>query len=129
MKTKTPQMYLLLAGASAIALNFAAPSATAQEDTERKLGTILVTTQKTEESIQDVPIAVSAFDEEALEKLQLAGGPDLVKTIPNVNFTKGNCSGFNFRIRGIGVDSVATSADAGVGVHQNDVPSSVEPPV
>lgn len=115
------QTCALLAGASAMALLSAAPVAIAQED-ERTLGTVVVTTQKRAESIQDVPIAVSAFDEESLEKLQLAGGPDLVKTIPNVNFTKGNFDGFNFRIRGIGDDAVSTSSDAGVGVHMNDVP-------
>lgn len=116
---------ILLAGASVAAMALAAPAVTAQEDDEantRTLSAVVVTTQKKSESIQDVPIAVSAFDEEALDKLQLAGGPDLVKTIPNVNFTKGNFGGFNFRIRGIGVDAVSTSADAGVGVHLNDVP-------
>lgn len=113
-----------LAGASVAALSLAAPAAIAQDDAEtsRTLDAVVVTTQKKAESIQDVPIAVSAFDEESLDKLQLAGGPDLVKSIPNVNFTKGNFGGFNFRIRGIGVDAVSTSADAGVGVHLNDVP-------
>ena len=113
---------ILLAGASALSLSFA-PSALAQNaESERTLSTVLVTTQKTEESIQDVPIAVSAFDESSLEKLQLAGGPDLVKAIPNVNFTKGNFTGYNFRIRGIGLDAVSTTGDNGVGVHVNDVP-------
>jgi outer membrane receptor protein involved in Fe transport len=113
-----------LAGASVLAMGLLAPAAVAQEDGEstRTLSTVTVTTQKVEESIQDVPIAVSAFDEEALNRLQLTGGPDLVKSIPNVTFTKGNFTGFNFKIRGIGVDSVAQSGDAGVGVHQNDVP-------
>nr|WP_070958714.1 TonB-dependent receptor [Hyphomonas sp. Mor2] len=124
MKVSRRSNYVLFAGASALALSVAAPAAIAQDQDEeaRTLGTVLVTTQKTEESIQDVPIAVSAFDEEMLESMQLAGGPDLVKAIPNVNFTKGNFGGFNFRIRGIGVDAVTTSADAGVGIHMNDVP-------
>ena len=124
MKVSRRSNYVLLAGASALALSLAAPAAVAQDQDEdaRTLGTVVVTTQKTEESIQDVPIAVSAFDEEALDAMQLAGGPDLVKAIPNVNFTKGNFGGFNFRIRGIGVDAVTTSADAGVGIHMNDVP-------
>jgi len=126
MKVPRQSNCILLAGASALALTMAAPAAIAQDQDQdedaRTLGTIVVTTQKTEESIQDVPIAVSAFDEEALERLQLAGGPDLVKSIPNVAFTKGNFTGFNFKIRGIGADLVAQSGDAGVGVHQNDVP-------
>lgn len=126
MKVSRRSNCILLAGASALALTLAAPAAIAQDqdqdDDARTLGTVVVTTQKTEESIQDVPIAVSAFDEDALDAYQLAGGPDLVKAIPNVNFTKGNFGGFNFRIRGIGVDAVTTSADAGVGIHMNDVP-------
>ena len=128
MTQKKPEKYLMLAGASMLAMSWLVPAAVAQDATEqadaqRKLGTVLVTTQKTEESIQDVPIAVSAFDEESLEKLQLAGGPDLVKTIPNVSFSKANFGGsYNFKIRGIGADLVAQSGDAGVGVHQNDVP-------
>lgn len=125
MSRNTDSKYVLLAGASALALSFLG-TAQAQEDTtaedSRRLGTVTVTTQKVEQSIQDVPIAVSAFDEEALNKLQLAGGPDLVKSIPNVSFTKGNFTGYNFKIRGIGADLVAQSGDAGVGVHQNDVP-------
>ena len=126
MNVSRRSIYILLAGASALALSGTASVASAQADNEdaeqRTLSTVVVTTQKTEESIQDVPIAVSAFDEESLDKLQLAGGPDLVKSIPNVNFTRGNFTGFNFRIRGIGVDAVSTAADAGVGVHLNDVP-------
>jgi len=122
--TKRPNL-ILMAGASAMAITAAAPLAIAQEeapDERRTMSTVVVTTQKKAESIQDVPIAVSAFDEEALENLQLAGGPDLVKSIPNVSFTKGNFTAANFKIRGIGADVVATSGDAGVGVHQNDVP-------
>ena len=42
--------------------------------------------------------------------------------MPNLSFTKGQFTGFNLKIRGIGVDVVATSGDAGVGIHQNDVP-------
>lgn len=121
MKIPTHLKCALHLGASSLVVSALAPAVLAQ-DSERKLDAVVVTTQKQAESIQDVPIAVSAFDESALEKLQLAGGPDLVKAIPNVNFTKGNFTGYNFRIRGIGVDAVSTSADNGVGVHMNDVP-------
>lgn len=127
MSRNSDSKFVLLAGASALAMSVFGQVAVAQEDTAapedaRRLGTVTVTTQKVEQSIQDVPIAVSAFDEESLKKMQLAGGPDLVKAIPNVVFSKGNFGGYNFKIRGIGVDAVAQSGDAGVGVHQNDVP-------
>jgi outer membrane receptor protein involved in Fe transport len=112
-----------LAGASVLAISLLAPAAVAQEEeSTRTLATVTVTTQKTEQSIQDVPIAVSAFDEDAINRLQLTGGADLVKAVPNVSFTKGNFTGANFKIRGIGNDAVAQSSDNGVGIHQNDVP-------
>lgn len=124
MKSTRRMNCILLAGASAVAMSATVPLASAQdsEGSERTLDTVVVTTQKQAESIQDVPIAVSAFDESALEDLQLAGGPDLVKSIPNVSFTKGNFTSANFKVRGIGNDAVGNSTDAGVGVHQNDVP-------
>ena len=48
MSHKTPEKYLMLAGASLVAMSWAVPVATAQEDndTQRTLGTVLVTTQK-----------------------------------------------------------------------------------
>ena len=60
-----------LAGASALVVGLVGPMAAAQDDSDespRTLSTVTVTTQKTEESIQDVPIAVSAFDEDALDR-------------------------------------------------------------
>lgn len=124
MKSKLLHNSALIPAMSLMAIAASVPQATAQEETDdvRRMSTIVVTTQKREESIQDVPIAVSAFDENSLDNLQLAGGPDLVKSIPNVSFTRGNFSGFNFKVRGVGVDAVATSADAGVGVHINEMP-------
>ncbi len=126
MTRKTDSKTVLFAGASVLAIGLLGQAAWAQEgdapESTRTLATVTVTTQKTEQSIQDVPIAVSAFDEDAINRLQLTGGADLVKAVPNVSFTKGNFTGFNFKIRGIGNDAVAQSSDAGVGIHQNDVP-------
>ena len=126
MTRKTDSKTVLFASASALAIGLFGQTAWAQDsdapESTRTLATVTVTTQKTEQSIQDVPIAVSAFDEDAINRLQLTGGADLVKAVPNVSFTKGNFTGSNFKIRGIGNDAVAQSSDAGVGIHQNDVP-------
>jgi outer membrane receptor protein involved in Fe transport len=109
---------LLAVGVSATALiGFAAP-AMAQVQIEE----LVVTAQKKEEALQDVPIAVSAFDQGALEKARIDGGPNLVLAVPNVNFSKGNFTGYNFQIRGIGSKLVAGSGDAGTGIHLNNAP-------
>ncbi len=82
---------------------------------------IVVTAQKRAESVQDVPISVSAFDNSALEARQIDTFSDLQFNVPNVSYSKGNFSGNNFQIRGIGTLLTATSSDSGVGMHVNDV--------
>lgn len=108
---------MLVAGASLAAMAASTPAA-AQAVIEE----LVVTAQKREEALQDVPIAVSAFNQETLEKAKIDGGPNLVLAVPNVNFSKGNFTGYNFQIRGIGSKLVAASGDAGTGIHLNNAP-------
>lgn len=82
---------------------------------------IVVTAQKRSESVQDVPISVSAFDAAALDAQQIDSFSDLQFNVPNVSFSKGNFAGSNFQIRGIGTLLTATSGDSGVAQHVNDV--------
>jgi iron complex outermembrane receptor protein len=91
------------------------------ESTGGTIEEIVVTAQRTSESIQDVPIAVSAFNSEALESRQIDTFSDLQFNVPNVAYSKANFSGNNFQIRGIGTLLTATSGDSGVGMHVNDV--------
>ncbi len=87
-----------------------------------QLEEVIVTAQKRLESAQDVPIAVTAFDADALVAKQINGFADIRFTAPNVTYTKANFTGNNFQIRGIGTTLVAASADQGVGIHVNEVP-------
>ena len=81
---------------------------------------LVVTAQKREENIQDVPIAISAFTEKSLEEQKIEGGFDLVKAVPNVTFSKNNFTGYNFSIRGIGTKAVSVTTDPGVAVSFNN---------
>ncbi len=83
---------------------------------------IVVTAQKREESIQDVPIAVSAFSAENLDAMKIEGGSELFRAVPNVTFSKGNFSMYNFSIRGIGTKAVSASSDPAVAVSFNNTP-------
>ena len=83
---------------------------------------IIVTAQKREESIQDVPIAVSAFSGDALDDLKIEGGSELLRAIPNLNFSKTNFSMYNFSIRGVGTQSISASSDPAVAVSFNSTP-------
>jgi outer membrane receptor protein involved in Fe transport len=112
---------------SASALSLVSASAFAQEATEETVDTneIIVTAQKRVENLQDVPIAVSAFSQDSLEKRGLNGGADLQLAIPNVTFGATGFGRFNFQIRGIGAQIQGASADTGVGIHQNNIPLTV----
>ncbi|MFZ5670545.1 MAG: TonB-dependent receptor [Pseudomonadota bacterium] len=110
---------VLAASVSAAAIAGVAAPAFAQDTT---VGEFVVTAQKKEEAIQDVPIAVSAFSPETLQAAKIDGGPNLVLAVPNVSFAKGNFTGYNFQIRGVGSKLVAGSGDAGTGIHLNNAP-------
>ncbi len=42
--------------------------------------------------VQSIPIAITALSQEQLTATQTAGGPDLIKQVPNMTFTKTNFS-------------------------------------
>jgi len=94
----------------------------AAQSADNVLPEVVVTAQKRAESIQDVPIAVSAFSEDELTARGLDGGPQMLQAIPNVSFSKGNFTGYNLQIRGVGSKLVAAGGDQGVGIHVNNAP-------
>ena len=83
---------------------------------------LIVTAQKREEDIQDVPIAISAFSQEQLERSQVAGGPDLMTQVPNMTFTKTNFTGYSIQLRGIGTQAISATTDPAVAVAFNNTP-------
>jgi iron complex outermembrane receptor protein len=83
---------------------------------------IVVTAQKREESIKDVPIAVSAFSAQSLDERKIEGGAELLRAVPNVTFSKSNFSMYNFSIRGIGTKAISASSDPAVAVSFNNTP-------
>ena len=97
------------------------PAASTAKDTQI-IDVVIVTAQRREENLIDVPIAVAAFSGEALERRQIDQATDLQLNVPNVSYTKTNFTGSNFQIRGIGVSSVAASGDSGVETHFNSMP-------
>jgi outer membrane receptor protein involved in Fe transport len=125
----------LLAGicASVVAVPAAAQDASTQDTSTQSSATpnrgggvdgnvIVVTAQRQAQSLQDVPIAVSAFSSEALEKQQIKNASDLQLTLPNVTFSKGNFTGSSFTIRGVGDLCVGISCDAATAIHLNGTP-------
>lgn len=114
----------LLAGVCAGALAFPAFAQDVEAVEEEAVNEteIIVTAQRTNQRLQDVPIAVSAFSAEALDKQQIKTTSDLQLTLPNITFTKTNFTGSSFTIRGIGDLCVGTTCDSATAIHMNDAP-------
>ena len=86
------------------------------------LETVTVTSSKIGGDVQNIPIAITALSQEQLTATQTAGGPDLIKQVPNMTFTKTNFSGYSIQIRGIGTQAISVTTDPAVAVAFNDTP-------
>lgn len=114
----------LLAGIAAPGLFVAAP-ALAQDAAEADAGgdEIIVTARRREESLQDVPIAVSAFSGEALEMRGALDLTDVGNITPNTTLetSRGSNSTLSAFIRGIGQQDPVSGFEPGVGIYLDDV--------
>ncbi len=72
--------------------------------------------------VQTIPISITALSQEQLTATQTAGGPDLIKQVPNMTFTKTNFSGYSIQLRGIGTQAISVTTDPAVAVAFNDIP-------
>ena len=87
------------------------------------LDDVVVTAQKREQSIQDVPVSITAFDAEQLDAAKVRDLGDLTVGVPNVGFDEiGTSRGTaNFSIRGLGINSSIPTIDPTVGVFVDGV--------
>ena len=85
---------------------------------------VIVTAQKREQSIYDVPVAISAFNADMIERQGITNLTDIGKFVPNLNvteFSAGHTSSANPFIRGIGLQDHLITTDPGVGVYVDGV--------
>ena len=85
---------------------------------ERTLGTVTVTTTRREETLQDVPIAITAITEDTIEQLAPRNLADLTGLAPNtfIGQTTAVPGGGAIFIRGLGYAEVEKSQNPAAGV-------------
>jgi iron complex outermembrane recepter protein len=95
---------------------------TAQAEEVSKLDTIIVTAQKREQSILEVPVAVSAISSESLEAAGVTRLDDLSSAFPNVYMnTNNSLRTTSISIRGVASNPNNPGVDQGVGVFVDGV--------
>lgn len=117
---------LVVATMTALGLGTSVPALSqVQNESESDfLEEVIVTATKREQSIYEVPIAVSAFTEDVMFRQGIVDLTDIGKFVPNMTvtgFSAGHTSSVNVFIRGIGLQDHLITTDPGVGVYVDGV--------
>ena len=109
-----------LAATSFLALAFAQP-AVAQSATEESIGAseIVVTAQRREESLQDVPISITALTGDALASAGIQDTERLSNLTPGLLVQRSVVG--KISIRGVGNENYTIAGDPGVAVHSDGI--------
>ncbi len=115
---------VLLASGPVLAQDAPQPASTAgKAASATNLDSIMVTARKREETLQEVPVAVTAFTSEALDKLNVQDISALGPQVPNMTIyaARGASSTVTAYIRGVGQSDPTWGSDPGVGIYLDDV--------
>lgn len=111
---------LLLGTAIAVVAGMPAYAQTDTASDDGRVGEIIVTAQKRDERLQDVPVAVSAVNEEQLASRGIESSVDLRLAVPSLNSTP--ASGYVANsIRGVGALGFAPGIESPVGLYIDGV--------
>jgi len=121
---KKKQTFTMICGAAA--LTAALPALAQTEEPASALDEILVTAQKREQNIQDVPIAIDAISRDSILARRIAGPDDLIKELPNLSLKTASAVNSGFAIRGVGTNNFHLTAQQAVGLYFDEV-SQVTP--
>lgn len=90
---------------------------------ERRFGPVVVTAQRREENLLDVPLSVSAFSGDLLADLGIQTMDEVAKISPNVTLevSRGTNNTLSAFIRGVGQQDPVAGFESGVGIYVDDV--------
>ena len=88
----------------------------------RQIEEIIVTAQKTEQSLQDVPISISAFGGDFMQEVGAVSIADMAAYLPNVQFSSDtDITLAQINIRGFGTSPLNSGFESSVGYVQDDL--------
>ncbi len=115
----------VMAGLGTVGLLAVPTVASAQQAAEGtpRLQEIIVTSERRESNVQDVPAAVSAFDPIELERRQVFNALDVMSNVPNlaVSNNPGQATSTTVFLRGIGSTESIVTLDTAIGFYLDDV--------
>lgn len=106
---------------SALTLNLLLAIGTTAQAQEDRIDEIIVTAQKRSENLQQVPIAITAFGEETIEKSRIQGLEDVASRTPGFMIGHQNPVAPELTIRGIGSTDREAGSDRSVVLFVDEV--------
>lgn len=85
---------------------------------------IVVRAQKREQDIRDVPLAITAFDQDGMDRLGVQQFDDLADFVPGLEVQEQSANNPGFVIRGITSDSGEATIEPRIAIFQDGVPIS-----
>jgi iron complex outermembrane receptor protein len=93
------------------------PLAAQAADDANELEAIVVTAQKREQQLQDVPIAITALNSDALDKRGIKSVEDLQYSTPGLTMSQNNINNSRLILRGVGAENPVIGGDPGVSLN------------
>ncbi len=113
---------LAVLGAAASALAIAVAHADAPPDASNALEEVVVTAQKREESVQSVPVSITAFGAEAIRDMRADDPSELAQHVPNLSAASTLSGGAPiFALRGVSMNDYSPNQSSPVAVYTDEV--------
>ncbi len=114
---------VIFSGLAAVAATAQESASQAPSGDELVIEQIIVTATRREESVTDVPLAVSAYDAERIELSRITDIMELMRVAPSFHVASGQAEsvGVTARIRGVGTNSDNPGLESSVGMYVDGV--------
>ncbi|MBT9470435.1 MAG: TonB-dependent receptor [Pseudomonadota bacterium] len=102
-------------------LLIAAPALAEEAEPAGTLEEVIVTAQKRAEALEDVPIAISAFSGQSMERMRLRSIEDVASLAPSTNYKNQSPAAPSISIRGITSDESGAGSESAVSTYLDGV--------
>lgn len=112
----------LSAAIGAVLLTGAAvPSMAQNESTRMMLEEVIVTAQKREQSVNDIPMSITAFSGDSMAEMGIEDTADLAAIVPGFAYSDSVLGTPVYTMRGVGFNETSAQASSTVGVYLDEI--------
>ncbi|MGA1371161.1 MAG: TonB-dependent receptor [Pseudomonadales bacterium] len=99
----------------------------AQTESPRVIEEVVVTARNIEESLREVPVAVTVLDRDTIDQFRIDQAADLISRVPALTVSIGGSgAGAQINLRGVGSSSISNAFDSAVGINYDGISVSTQ---